>query len=873
MTGLPPPRPQESAASVTPLVSDDGRQTCLDRRFEACVVWSVGAKTVTRAAVVIGSLGQASVVVGVIAPLSVDQVIGRLAWPPSGAADLLLADGRNGEAAVLDETGIHRGFGPSFSVGPETSKIAPGAGDDAVVVMLDELWRRGIDPHGVLVLMDGYRPTADQTVPVRVPGLTTALFNAGRVSPPAGVVSLAGGSAHLVRILADQLRRRRRRALPVAPQRSGWSLVVDGFDVDRERSHEALLTLTDGHIGTSGAPLAPHPARYPWVVAAGVYDGDGPDTRLLTGPRVFEVTGIGSEFETMRRDLDLRTGLLYESGGMEGEAVESVRFASRAQPITSVLRVTCPIGCRTGPPVLPPTDDAVHDGGRRGQATWCRVAASTGGIAVAATQSRRRHSTGTSLDRLAVYATDTDAVPDPAGIVDALDRAGTDGFDRLLVRHRRAWAQRWEAADVEVEGDDDLQLAIRLALFHLMASVPDTGEAAVGARGLTGTGYRGHVFWDADVFVLPFLAATHPASARAMLEYRVRRLPAAMEAARATGRSGARFPWESARTGRDVTPTSARDRAGKIVAIRTGQLEEHIVADVSWGACCYVDWSGDEEFARGSGRRILVETARYWASRIDVDTDGSAHIRGVIGPDEYHEDVDDNAYTNVMARWNLRRAAGSVGAEQLSVDERRRWLDLAEALVDGYVPATGIYEQFAGFERLEPLIIADVAPRRPIAADVLLGASRVAGAQVIKQADVLLLHHLVPDEVVPGSLEPNLRFYGPRTAHGSSLSPATHASLLARAGECEKALEALHLAAGMDLDDLTGSTAGGLHLATMGGLWQAMAYGFGGLRPRAGILVIDPVLPAAWSGLALRVQFRGQQGPRPCRGLSPLHPH
>jgi trehalose/maltose hydrolase-like predicted phosphorylase len=151
------------------------------------------------------------------------------------------------------------------------------------------------------------------------------------------------------------------------------------------------------------------------------------------------------------------------------------------------------------------------------------------------------------------------------------------------------------------------------------------------------------VFWDADTFVLPFLAATHPTAARAMLEYRLRRLPAALDAARAVGREGARFPWESARSGRDVTPTSAQDRTGRTVAIRTGQLEDHIVAEIPWAAACYVDWSGDDEFARGPGTRLLVETVRYWASRISLEHDGSAHICGVIGPDEYHEDVDDNA--------------------------------------------------------------------------------------------------------------------------------------------------------------------------------------------------------------------------------------
>ena len=184
---------------------------------------------------------------------------------------------------------------------------------------------------------------------------------------------------------------------------------------------------------------------------------------------------------------------------------------------------------------------------------------------------------------------------------------------------------------------------------------------------------------------------------------------------------------------------------------------------------------------------------------------------------------------------------------------------LGSALIDGYDHSTCIYEEFAGFRRLEPLIIAEVAPRRPIAADSLLGAERVRRAQVIKQADVLMLHHLVPDEVAGGSLEPNLRYYEPRTAHGSSLSPAIHASLLARQGDFVRALAALDIASRIDLDDLTGSTAGGLHIATMGGLWQALVFGFAGVRPRSGRLTIDPHLPPTWEKLDVRVQFRGSR--------------
>jgi trehalose/maltose hydrolase-like predicted phosphorylase len=473
------------------------------------------------------------------------------------------------------------------------------------------------------------------------------------------------------------------------------------------------------------------------------------------------------------------------------------------------------------------------------------VAATRGGVAVAYT-TRGSEDGAPRIERLGAYVTGSNRVPQPDEAVAALARADSAGFEALLAEHREAWAGRWEAADLVVDGDAELTRDVRFSLFSLMASVRDDGEAAVGARGLSGPGYRGHVFWDSDVFVLPFLAATHPPAARAILDYRLRRLPAARSAARKLGREGARFPWESAATGEDVTPRSARLPDGTVVPIRTGDLEEHITADVAWAAACYLDWTGDASF-EPAARELLLETARYWASRIRRDHDDRAHIYRVIGPDEYHEPVDDNAFTNVMARWNLRRAA------PLTTEaERGQWLELADALVDGYNPVTGVYEEFAGFFELEELIIADVAPRRPIVADLLLGAERVAGAQVIKQADVLMMHHLIPEEVAPGSLRPNLAFYEPRTAHGSSLSPAVHAALFPRAGRPEEGLPPLQLAARIDLDDRTATTAGGLHLGTMGGVWQALVMGFADVRPDGDALTVDPRLPAAWNGLDIR---------------------
>ena len=174
---------------------------------------------------------------------------------------------------------------------------------------------------------------------------------------------------------------------------------------------------------------------------------------------------------------------------------------------------------------------------------------------------------------------------------------------------------------------------------------------------------------------------------------------------------------------------------------------------------------------------LLVETARYWASRARRDADGRVHIDTVIGPDEYHESVNDNAYTNVMARWNLRAGADAADRAGIAADTSR-WRELADGLVDGYDAATGRYEQFAGYFGLEPLLVAEFA-EPPVAADLLIGRDRLSGSQIIKQPDVLMLHHLVPSQVQPGSLEPNLDFYGPRTAHGSSLSPGVTATLLA----------------------------------------------------------------------------------------------
>lgn len=647
---------------------------------------------------------------------------------------------------------------------------------------------------------------------------------------PDGVLHLPGGPARFLEVLSAQLRRRRARRVPAIDHDPAW--VVDlPDDAALARVSESLGALANGWAGTRGALEEAAAGAAPLFVVNGEYATDD-RSPLLAGPwwTSLEIPG---EPCVGRRAVDLRSGVLVRTRADDSE-LRTMRFMSMTRPHALALRAEagpdCPI---TATAPEPPA---------------------TSGITVATRDWHTNIDGTTVVERIAAWGTHRDEGEAGTELAELADA----GFDRLLAEHREAWARRWADAEVVIEGAPADELSARFAVFHLLSASHDDGEVAVGARGLTGPAYSGHVFWDADVFVLPALAALQPRAARAMLEYRIRRLPAAQAAARALGGAGARFPWESAAEGVDVTPTNLRGPAGEIVVIRTGAHEEHIVADVAWAACEYARWSGDDAFLTGPGRALVVEPARWWASRIRLDLDGRGHLYGVMGPDEYHEVVDDNAYTNVMARWNLRRAAELCDPSSATgVAEAARWRALADSLVDGYGATTGLYEQFAGYWRLEPLLVSDIATP-PVAADVLLGPARTAGSQIIKQADVLMLHHLVPGEVVAGSLAPNLAFYGPRTAHGSSLSPAVHASLLARSGQPDRALELFRMAARLDLDDLTGTTAGGLHLATMGGVWQALAFGFLGLRPRGDALEVDPRLPAAWRALGLGFRFRGQ---------------
>lgn len=746
---------------------------------------------------------------------------------------------RGTEVAVL-----HEGLGDairSSPVGPGERFLLQAEGGDAVVELtaggIRRLWSVGEGgPAGAL----DYVVSFLAQVGIH-PGL--ALIVGTHHSTPRGSTLVDGRD--VLRSLRHQVERIDSLRVPLVGDEPSWTMRFDPTRLPL-RVRETLCTVANGHIGVRGSAEEEPPGSDPLVVAAGVYDDQDPPS-LLEGPRWTQLPAELGESKSDEWLLDMRGGVLARRRALELGTVVTLRLVSLERPHCAVLLAEWPetvlADDRLG------TDGLVLGGQHVSDAT---AESSRGRISARASERVAPGNGICALERIVAYETSSSRLVDPDDRANAVARLSALGSHRILSEHRSAWARRWRSASVSISGDPETEQAVRFALFHLLGSAAPEGESAVGARGLTGRAYRGHVFWDTDVFVLPALAATLPEAARATLEYRVARLPAAREEARRRGFEGARFPWESADDGHDVTPRRLTNTGGEVIEIRTGLREEHIVADVAWAARHYAMWTDDWEFLlRGTGRHLIDETARYWASRMRVDSNGHGHIDDVIGPDEYHEMVDDNAFTNVMARANLRWAIGigriHGGAD---ADELSTWSDLAGRLVDGYDPETGIYEQFAGYDDLAPLLVEEVA-RPPIAADLLLGRRTVAASQLIKQADVLMLHHMVPEEVAEQSLVPNLNHYFPRTAHGSSLSPAIHASLLARAGRVEEALTWFRMASRLDLDDLTGTTAGGIHLATMGGLWQALAFGFLGLGVKRRGIQLDPRLPQDWSSLAM----------------------
>ncbi len=435
----------------------------------------------------------------------------------------------------------------------------------------------------------------------------------------------------------------------------------------------------------------------------------------------------------------------------------------------------------------------------------------------------------------------------------ALSAARQSGWDNLVTEQRDYLADFWDRSDVEVDGDTEIQQAVRFSLFHVLQAGARGEDRPIPAKGLTGPGYDGHAFWDTEAFVLPVLIVTAPDAAASALRWRQHTLPIAMQRAADLGFAGAAFAWRT---------IAGEECSGYWPA---GTAAFHVNADIASAVIRYVNATGDTDFERGPGMDILVQTARLWRSLGHHDGEGKFHIDGVTGPDEYSAVADDNVYTNLMAQRNLLAAAAASEqhpdrARELGVDpeEAAAWRDAAAAMSLPYDAALGVHCQAAGFTAHQLWdFAATPADHYPLM--LHYPYFDLYRKQVVKQADLVLAMQHVGDAFTAEQKARNFDYYDALTVRDSSLSACTQAVMAAEVGELDLAFDYLGEAALIDLDDLEHNTRDGVHIASLAGTYVALVSGFAGVRYDAGGVRFAPRLPDGMARLAFTILLRGRR--------------
>jgi alpha,alpha-trehalose phosphorylase len=435
----------------------------------------------------------------------------------------------------------------------------------------------------------------------------------------------------------------------------------------------------------------------------------------------------------------------------------------------------------------------------------------------------------------------------------AVSAARQGGWDGLLAEQRAYLDDFWNGADVEIDGDSEVQQAVRFALFHVLQAGARAETRAISAKGLTGPGYDGHAFWDTESFVLPVLNLTAPDASANALRWRHSTLQLACDRAAQLGLKGAAFPWRT---------IHGEECSGYWPA---GTAAFHVNADIASAVVLYVDATGDEAFDKSVGMDLLVHTARLWRSLGHHDGMGNFHIDGVTGPDEYSAIADNNVYTNLMAQQNLVAAADACKrypdrARELGVDaeEAASWRDAAKQMYVPYDERYSVHQQAEGFTRHQRWDFDHTAPEQyPLL--LHFPYFDLYRKQVVKQADLVLAMMTRSDMFTPEQKLRNFDYYEALTVRDSSLSACTQAVMAAEVGHLDLAFDYLGEAALMDLRDLENNTRDGVHIASLAGTWVALVNGFGGLRHYDGTVSLAPRLPEGVTRLAFTVLLRGRR--------------
>ncbi|HIK06976.1 MAG TPA: beta-phosphoglucomutase [Trichormus sp. M33_DOE_039] len=710
-----------------------------------------------------------------------------------------------------------------------------------------------------------------------------------------------------------------------------WRLIETQFKPEQINTRETIFTIGNGYLGTRGSFEEGYSRILPATFIHGVYD-DVPIvyTELANCPNWLPlvVTINGDRFRldqgevlAYKRQLDLRYGLLsrwvrWRSPKNKIIDIRFERFASLAD--VHVLGQRCQLTSYDGEALIEfqasingyaENQGFNHwegiDQGKSDQGIWLQsrtrstrieigmaakmtisgteaamqVSTVPGYPTISTTFLAAPQQTVTVENIVTVFTsreTQTPITTAQAKLADIAD------YTTLFTDNQTAWDQVWQTSDIVIEGDSQAAFAIRYNLFQLLIAAPrHDDQVSIPAKTLSGFGYRGHIFWDTEIFILPFFTYNQPDVARNLLSYRYHTIAGARRKAAHYGFKGAMYPWESADTGDEVTPrwSLPDDYYGEDVRIWCRDREIHNSADIAYAAYHYWQATGDDEWMRDYGAEMILDTAIFWGSRVEFNPQYNRYeIRGVIGADEYHEFVHNNTFTNRMVQWHLEqaskiltwlqqhfpeRAAELTQKLQLSSEIQTYWQDIINKIWILYDPATGLIEQFEGFFQLKDIDLKEYEPRQK-SIQAVLGMEGTNQTQVLKQPDVLMLLYLMrPLAEFPYDqkiLATNWHYYAPRTdiTYGSSLGPAIHAILASDLGDSMRAYKRFMQAAMVDLEDSRGNTQDGIHGASAGGVWQAVVFGFGGIQFTDNGPIANPHLPPSWSRLQFQLQWRGQ---------------
>lgn len=716
-----------------------------------------------------------------------------------------------------------------------------------------------------------------------------------------------------------------------------WLILQDEYDAAENLNYESLFCLTNGYLGTRGSYEEGTVKSLPCTFVNGVFDKSETFMRELAnlpnwlGIRLYvekELIGVENcSILEFSRVLDMQHAMLVKRFLLEDKKgrqtlVEGIRFVSRANVHrTAVKLYVTPVNYDGIIEVENIVDGSVinfADAPRFKVKHTYLVAnerlAENGVYIECATRDNHLHvGTGAFLDAVrdgksviktrqfyefgeqTIEFQDFDAeqgvtteITKYASIYterdlpkyelhsvvkNEIDAFVQRGFEQELAEHFKVYEEMWKEADIQIQGDFDLDRAVRFNIFHLMSTGNEHDDRVnVGAKLLHGEEYGGHAFWDTELFMLPFFAYVFPKTAKNLESYRYRLLDAARANAAKNGYKGAQYPWESADDGTEQCPDWTIEPDGTCYRCYVADYEHHVTAAVAYGIYDYVKITKDTSFLLKKGAEILMETARFWASRCEYIAEKDRYeIRKVTGPDEWHEPVDNNVYTNYLAKWNLRYVIALIRdlkehyredydriVTKISLTEKEieEW-NLVQSKI--YLPrkeGTQLLEQFEGYFDLHEVTIQEYDkndwPIRPAE----LKTMKTRETQIIKQADVVMLLHLMGEEFDEETTKLNYSYYEKRTLHGSSLSPSIYSIMGLKVGDDTKAYRYLRRAAFIDLINLQKNTREGIHAANAGGVWQTVVFGFAGLSIDAdGILNISPKMPKEWEGVNFRIHY------------------